>query len=174
MTDIVAFPSRPQGVTADATFFALSDFPNPCLALLAILTSPHVTTVPRLNVRAVKVRYGWPMDMIPHFREVDGCDLFTDDGAIAGSDVLVMLAPQRIDAKSALRGHLLAHPDTTKAEALQAVRRVCPRASRHGFEMDWHVARLDVGLTERAAAGRPRKVVATCESLKNKPLSDSS
>jgi hypothetical protein len=178
-TTIIALPARPsltaaileevghdvlaQGATCDEVYFALRiEGADLCQLLLAALTSGDFVIVPRIRVRAIKPRLSeWPIDEAGILRNIDGVLLFADDGTAWGDEVVMLLAPAVVDAKSALRHHLLNDPNTTKAAAFAAVKQVCPRVSRHALEIDWSRARLDVGLPEHAPPGRPRRIIAS-------------
>jgi len=83
--------------------------------------------------------------------------LYGDDFAMPGDAVLVRLQPCAVDARSALRFALLDCPGVTQSAAFERVRQLCPRTSMRALERDWSCARLDVGLSARGRAGRPKK-----------------
>src|SRR5262245_8688234 len=146
------------GPTADDMYFALwHKGADPCQLLLAALTSGNFATLPKIEVRCVKPRYSESRIESGTLRNVDGVLLFADDRVEDGDRVLMLLQRATIDAKSALRQVLLAEPQTTRQAAHDAVKAICPRLSQRAFDRDWPQARLDVGLTEQAPPGRPKK-----------------
>jgi len=98
-----------RGITCDDVYFALWHQPDACQLLLAALTSGDFATLPRIQVRAVRLRYGAPMGDT-WLMNIGGVDLSSDDCIASGDRVLMLLTPATIDAKSALRHLLLDNP----------------------------------------------------------------
>jgi hypothetical protein len=126
--------------------------------LIDALHSDDFITVPKINgpVRAVRLRYGDPIADTP-IQNIEGVELFTHSDIVPGNRVLLRLLPPSPDPESALVRFLIVNPDTTREEALKAVRNEFPDFAKRAFDRFWSQARKAASLPARAPPGAKRK-----------------